>query len=88
VTSSDALLAQLDATAESWLQVCGSCDAGLPMNCTCPRGDYRRVFAPLAAALKAVLELCEGSNDMRPPFHKLVSADEVVRVIAEQMEGQ
>ncbi len=27
--------------AEPWLQLCGSCDCGLPVDCTCPTGDYR-----------------------------------------------
>jgi hypothetical protein len=33
--------------ARPFLQQCGSCDAGLPMACTCPSGDYRPVMADL-----------------------------------------
>lgn len=35
---------QLTAEVEPWLQQCGSCDAALPMACTCPPGDYRAVL--------------------------------------------
>ena len=34
----------LAAEVEPWLQQCGSCDAGLPMGCTHPEGDYRNVL--------------------------------------------
>lgn len=30
-----------------WLELCGSCDAGLPQSCTCPAGDPRVVIAAL-----------------------------------------
>lgn len=30
-----------------FLNQCGSCDAGLPMDCTCPQGDYRPVMLDL-----------------------------------------
>ncbi|WP_328344639.1 hypothetical protein [Micromonospora sp. NBC_00421] len=30
-----------------WLEVCGSCDAGLPQSCTCPTGDVRLLIAGL-----------------------------------------
>lgn len=33
--------------AEPFLNQCGSCDAGLPMSCTCPSGDYRPVMLDL-----------------------------------------
>jgi len=35
---------QLAAEVEPWLRECGSCDAGLPMSCTCPPGDYRSIL--------------------------------------------
>lgn len=38
----------LDA-ARQWARQCGSCDAGLPMSCTCPTGDPRTVIAALLA---------------------------------------
>ena len=34
----------LAAEVEPWLRECGSCDAALPMACTCPPGDYRVVL--------------------------------------------
>ena len=37
----------LDAIAATWLQQCGSCDAGLPMSCSCNAGDPRPVMAAL-----------------------------------------
>jgi hypothetical protein len=37
----------LIARAESFLQLCGTCDGGLPMACTCPTGDYRAVMLDL-----------------------------------------
>lgn len=51
----------LDAIAEKWLKPCGSCDAGLPMTCTCPPDDFRPDMQRLigrAATLRArVMEL-------------------------------
>jgi hypothetical protein len=32
---------------KQWLNLCGSCDAGLPMNCTCPDGDPRIIILDL-----------------------------------------
>ncbi len=40
-----------------WMQQCGSCDAGLPMGCTCPQGDPRVVISRLVAVIEhAVIE--------------------------------
>lgn len=33
--------------AVPFLNQCGSCDAGLPMSCSCPTGDYRPVMLEL-----------------------------------------
>ena len=41
------------AEIEPWLQQCGSCDAGLPMSCTCPAGDYRNILLKVWQAYKA-----------------------------------
>lgn len=38
--------------AESWLRPCGSCDAGLPMACTCPEDDPRTVILRLVQEIK------------------------------------
>ncbi|MEU7170209.1 hypothetical protein ABZ949_01805 [Micromonospora tulbaghiae] len=47
-------LARLDVLVEAqpFIQQCGSCDAGLPMSCTCPIGDYRPVMARLVAEVE------------------------------------
>lgn len=37
----------IDNVTDVWLQVCGSCDAGLNQNCTCKEGDYRPVMMSL-----------------------------------------
>lgn len=34
-----------------WLKPCGSCDAGLPMSCTCTEGDARQVIWQLVGHL-------------------------------------
>jgi hypothetical protein len=43
-----------------FLNQCGSCDAGLPMNCTCPEGDYRPVMLDL---VREVERLRAGTQD-------------------------
>jgi hypothetical protein len=43
---------ELIAKAEAYLIQCGSCDAGLPMNCVCPTSNPRGVIAALLDALK------------------------------------
>lgn len=35
------------ARAAPFLNVCGSCDAGLPTSCTYPKGDFRPVMLDL-----------------------------------------
>lgn len=37
-----------------WLELCGSCDAGLPQSCTCPAGDPRLVIAALVDEIVAL----------------------------------
>jgi hypothetical protein len=43
---------ELAAIEARWLQLCGSCDAGLPMACTHPDEDYRPVIAALVAEVR------------------------------------
>ena len=43
----------LAAEVEPWLRECGSCDAALPMSCTCPPGDYRVVLLKVWQAYEA-----------------------------------
>lgn len=33
--------------AAPFLNICGSCDYGMPVSCTCPDGDYRPVMLDL-----------------------------------------
>lgn len=42
----------LEAVEARWLQMCGSCDGGLPMSCTHPDEDYRPVMAALVDEIK------------------------------------
>lgn len=35
-----------------WLQLCASCDAGLPATCTCPAGDPRAVIFALVRQIE------------------------------------
>jgi hypothetical protein len=35
-----------------WFTLCGPCDAGLPMACTCPQGDPRPIVAKLVAEVE------------------------------------
>lgn len=44
----------LQDVRDEWLNQCGSCDAGLPMNCTCPAGDPRTVIAQLIREVERV----------------------------------
>jgi hypothetical protein len=45
--------AALAAEVEPWLRECGSCDAALPMSCTCPPGDYRNILLKVWRAYEA-----------------------------------
>jgi hypothetical protein len=40
------------AASEPFMRMCGSCDAGLPMNCSCPPGDPRPIVSRLAAEVE------------------------------------
>lgn len=44
---------ELLAIEQKWLQMCGYCDAGLPILCTHPDGDYRPVMLRLLHDLRA-----------------------------------
>lgn len=49
----------LAAEVEPWLNLCGSCDAALPMNCTCPEGDYRNILLKVWQAYEAAITVRE-----------------------------
>jgi hypothetical protein len=40
------------AKVSPWLDLCGSCDAGLPQGCTHPDGDYRPVMGRLVEEVR------------------------------------
>jgi hypothetical protein len=42
----------IEAISQKWLQQCGSCDGGLPMNCTHPDEDYRPVMLALVREIE------------------------------------
>lgn len=42
----------LEGIRHTWLKLCGSCDAGLPMGCTCPDDDPRNVIKALVDHLE------------------------------------
>lgn len=59
--------------AERHVSLCGPCDGGLPMACTCPKDDPRDAIAGLVtvarsqnAALRAVLDWspCQGADEL------------------------
>lgn len=45
--------------AERFLSQCGSCDAGLPMSCTCPQDDFRPVMLELVREVERLRVLLE-----------------------------
>lgn len=47
----------LDRIYEQWLNMCGSCDAGLPMSCTCPDDDPRSVILALVREVERLRNL-------------------------------
>ena len=46
----------LDNIRQTWLNPCGSCDAGLPMDCTCPDDDHRNVIFALVSHLEMIYD--------------------------------
>jgi hypothetical protein len=42
----------LEAIDPGWLNPCGPCDLGVPMNCTCPTGDPRIVISQLVTEVE------------------------------------
>lgn len=45
----------LEDEVKPWLEQCGSCDAGLPMSCTHPDGDYRSILLKVWRAYEAAV---------------------------------
>jgi len=67
-----------------WLDQCGSCDAGLPMNCTCPSGDPRSVILALVERLDAALALCDEVNPSTGRRRSIVNPDRLRPVLLGQ----
>lgn len=49
-----------------WMHMCGSCDAGLPMECSCPKTDPRKVIHALFESLMAVTMNNVGLPEPKP----------------------
>lgn len=62
MTSANSKL-DLDAIKAEWLELCGYCDVGLPMGCTCPSGDYRPVMFSLVAEVERLKALVQAEHD-------------------------
>ena len=43
--------------ADPFLEICGSCELGMPTCCTCPTGDYRPVMLGLYREVQRLREL-------------------------------
>lgn len=70
--------------ARKWLEMCGSCDAGLPMSCTCPPGDIRTV---LQEALAEVEQLRKHSITLNSISWRIAAALGDVPDGADSIEG-
>lgn len=46
----------LKAIAEEFLGECGSCDAGMPTSCACPKRDYRPTMLELVREVERLRE--------------------------------
>lgn len=46
----------LDGVRDKWLKLCGSCDAGQPMNCVCTQDDPRTVIQELVQVARQLRE--------------------------------
>jgi hypothetical protein len=68
----------------AWLDQCGSCDAGLPMDCTCPPGDPRAVILALVERLDAALAICNERNPRTGKQRSIVNPDRLRSVLLGQ----
>lgn len=67
-----------------WLNQCGSCDAGLPMTCTCPDDDPRNVIHALVEHLEDLYNnydmlMCSTMGDA---VDRALSREHIVQVSA------
>jgi hypothetical protein len=65
--------------AEPFLNPCGSCDAGMPMSCTCPTGDYRPVMLDLVREVER-LRAKQTAGPKPPPDTSWVQMTERRRI--------
>lgn len=65
------------ASVRPWLAQCGHCDAGLPMDCTCPQGDPRTVIAQLVVEVKRLRAAARRAQ--REHIETLRRADDAAR---------
>jgi hypothetical protein len=56
----DETLAQIE---QDWSRVCGCCDAGLTMNCVCPKEDPRSVIGKLLEHIKELKDQRDDGRD-------------------------
>lgn len=67
-----------------WLDLCGSCDAGLLQPCTCPDGDPRAVILRLVERLDAALALVNEVNPSTGKRRSIVNAERLRPVLLGQ----
>ena len=63
---------ELKAISDKWLQVCGQCDAGLPMNCCCPDEDPRPIILTLVREIDTLQQVArESFGDLQQEYMAL-----------------
>jgi hypothetical protein len=61
----------LEGISAEFLTQCGSCDAGLPTSCTCPKRDFRPTMLELVREVERQRELIEVLRDTMVQFDTL-----------------
>lgn len=72
--------------AEPFLRQCGSCDAGLPQNCTCPPQDYRPTMLDLVRELEEARTRI--GEMLSPPMFRVKAGKHEGRIGARVALGQ
>lgn len=52
--------------ARPWTLLCGVCDVGLPMRCTCPAGDPRHIISALVHEVQDLRAQLAQKEERRP----------------------
>lgn len=81
----------LDAITKKWLSQCGSCDAGLPMSCTCPDNDPRTVILQMVNHLDRIYDnhtllLASTMGEAVDELEDLLECQRVLRRIKERTQ--